>query len=113
MGTCYANDLISFNPCRLGLGEYLGELVRTQMFCNWYDQLINGGSPSCDVQVVLTQAKCFFGLTLYELKAVQAQLLCNILDTYTNPPVTNPEIDQDTGTQDIDIDAGPVFDRSF
>lgn len=78
MAVCDYQELISADPCLLALTPFQLEVVITQQLCNLLDKIENAGAVTCDIATLLDQGKCFATLPYHVLKAIQAQLLCEI-----------------------------------
>jgi hypothetical protein len=77
MATCNVQDLLTDNEF-MCYGAYELEVMLTQLLCNLLDKLQNGGEVTCDPATLLEQGACFQGKSVFVLKALQNQLLCDI-----------------------------------
>lgn len=79
MAVCDPQALLSTNPCLSALDPFTLEVVITAQLCALYNNLDTGDPMTCDIEELLADSACFYGLSFQQLKVVQAQLLCNIL----------------------------------
>lgn len=54
------------------------EVVETQKLCNLFNHLDSGEELTCDVETLLADANCFYGMSSEQLRVIRVQLLCDI-----------------------------------
>lgn len=78
MATCNVQDLLDANPCFGALAQMDLSVIEVGFLCAIKERINGGGVPSCDIQTLLNETKCFRHLYPVPLDAISAQLALDI-----------------------------------